>query len=127
MHQSLQRQAARHVSSAQRHARARERAAAAESRAGGGARDHHVRSGEELHDDDDDSDDDDTYGAVRESGKLIVLDRILPLWQKAGHRCLLFSSTTSMLSIIETVLRRHGFSCVRAWLLLALLLSLIHI
>jgi SNF2 family DNA or RNA helicase len=28
----------------------------------------------------------------------------------SGHRCLLFSSTTAMLSIIEVVLRRHGFS-----------------
>lgn len=53
------------------------------------------------------------YGAVSESGKLVVLDRILPLWHRAGHRCLLFSSTTSMLSIIELVLRRHGFSYLR--------------
>ena len=45
-----------------------------------------------------------------DSGKLLVLNELLPLWQKEGHKVLLYTQTVSMLNIIELFLSTHVFS-----------------
>ena len=55
----------------------------------------------------------DDFGAPARSGKMLVLQRILPIWQREGHKCLLFSQSTKMLNIIELFLRSEGFDYVR--------------
>ncbi|CAM9254896.1 unnamed protein product [Ectocarpus sp. 8 AP-2014] len=47
---------------------------------------------------------------VQRSGKLLVLQQILPLWHKQGHRVLLFSQTRQMLSIIERFVVNNEWS-----------------
>ncbi|CAM9862204.1 unnamed protein product [Scytosiphon promiscuus] len=47
---------------------------------------------------------------VRRSGKLLVLQQILPLWKTQGHRVLLFSQTRQMLNIIERFVINNGWS-----------------
>ena len=65
-------------------------------------------------DDDDDNDDDDDAAdgdfpldevTWEDSGKLVVLSKVLPLWHREGHKVLLFSQTQSMLNLIEVLLR----------------------
>lgn len=46
---------------------------------------------------------------VAASGKLAVLDRLLAKLQSKGHRVVLFSMFTSMLDILEDVLRMRGY------------------
>lgn len=45
--------------------------------------------------------------AWEDSGKLLVLSKVLPLWHREGHKVLLFSQTQSMLNLIEVLLRDH--------------------
>eukprot|EP00903_Cladosiphon_okamuranus_P019263 g17709.t1 len=52
---------------------------------------------------------DDTQGQVQRSGKLLVLQQILPLWREQGHRVLLFSQTRQMLNIIERFVQNNGW------------------
>ena len=46
---------------------------------------------------------------VASSGKLAVLDRLLAKLQSKGHRVVLFSMFTSMLDILEDVIRLRGY------------------
>ena len=46
---------------------------------------------------------------VRACGKMIVLDQLLSQLQRGGHRVLLFSQMTRMLTILETYLKTRGF------------------
>lgn len=48
-----------------------------------------------------------------DSGKLLVLSKILPLWKEEGHKVLIFCQTTSMLGIIESMVREMKFSFLR--------------
>jgi DNA excision repair protein ERCC-6 len=48
-----------------------------------------------------------------DSGKLLVLSKVLPLWQTEGHKVLIFSQTRGMLSIIESMVRELGFLYLR--------------
>ena len=41
------------------------------------------------------------YGAIERSGKMQVVEQILQVWHKEGHRVLLFTQTRQMLDIIE--------------------------
>eukprot|EP00736_Rhodelphis_marinus_P006224 Rmarinus@m.17114 len=50
------------------------------------------------------------YGDWDAAGKLRVLDQILPIWKKQGHRVLLFCQTRQMLDIIEDGVKDRGFS-----------------
>jgi len=49
---------------------------------------------------------------VKGSGKLLLLDKLLPLLEKQGHRVLIFSQFKIMLDILEDYLadRKHSFS-----------------
>lgn len=50
---------------------------------------------------------------VEASGKLLMLDRLLPRLNKEGHRVLLFSQMTRMLDILEDYLNLRDFSFFR--------------
>lgn len=50
---------------------------------------------------------------VQASGKLRLLDRMLPRLQADGHRVLLFSQFTSMLDILEDFCLLRGFEYAR--------------
>jgi DNA excision repair protein ERCC-6 len=45
-----------------------------------------------------------------DSGKLLVLSKILPLWYKENHKVLIFSQTVSMLYLIEDMLQEMNFT-----------------
>lgn len=53
------------------------------------------------------------YGNWRRSGKMIVLNRVLEAWKKAGSRVLVFSQTTTMLDILELYVQGKGYSYLR--------------
>ncbi|XP_014666472.1 PREDICTED: DNA excision repair protein ERCC-6-like [Priapulus caudatus] len=57
--------------------------------------------------------DDLKYGFYRRSGKMIVVESLLELWKRQGHRVLLFSQSTQMLDILETFVRSRGYEYVR--------------
>ena len=44
------------------------------------------------------------------SGKMVLLDKLLPKLQSQGHRVLLFSQMTQMLNIIQDYLTMKGYS-----------------
>ncbi|XP_006630380.2 DNA excision repair protein ERCC-6 [Lepisosteus oculatus] len=50
------------------------------------------------------------FGYWKRSGKLIVVESLLRLWHKQGHRVLLFSQSRQMLNILEVFVRDRGFS-----------------
>jgi len=52
-------------------------------------------------------------GLFRTSGKAEVLDRLLPKLLRFGHKVLIFSQFTSMLDILEDLLRWRGIESVR--------------
>ena len=54
--------------------------------------------------------DDERYGAIERSGKMIVLQRILRLWNSQGHRALLFTQGTKILDILESFVKREGYT-----------------
>ncbi|KAG5176938.1 P-loop containing nucleoside triphosphate hydrolase protein [Tribonema minus] len=49
------------------------------------------------------------FGAAERSGKLLVLQQLLPLWRAAGHRVLVFTQTRGMLGILERWVRSRGW------------------
>jgi SWI/SNF-related matrix-associated actin-dependent regulator of chromatin subfamily A member 5 len=50
---------------------------------------------------------------VEGSGKLAMLDRMLPALQRNGHRCVIFSQFTSMLDILEDYIIMRGYDYAR--------------
>ncbi|XP_041032112.1 DNA excision repair protein ERCC-6 isoform X1 [Carcharodon carcharias] len=50
------------------------------------------------------------FGYWKRSGKMIVVDALLKLWYKQGHRVLLFSQSRQMLDILEVFIRNLGYS-----------------
>ncbi|KAI8923367.1 SNF2 family N-terminal domain-containing protein, partial [Entophlyctis helioformis] len=55
----------------------------------------------------------DDYGAPFKSGKLVVVQALLQMWKRQGHRVLLFSQTRQMLDILETFVRDQGYEHLR--------------
>ena len=47
------------------------------------------------------------------SGKMVVLQQLLKLWQGGGHRVLIFSQTRQMLSILESFVANEGYTYLR--------------
>lgn len=47
------------------------------------------------------------------SGKLQVLEEVLPRWKAQGHKVLLFSQTRQMLHILEKLVQRHHWAYMR--------------
>lgn len=54
-------------------------------------------------------DPDDGYGDPKRSGKMIVVEALLKMWQEQGHRVLLFSQTRQMLNILEKFVEARGY------------------
>ncbi|XP_052775006.1 DNA excision repair protein ERCC-6-like isoform X2 [Mya arenaria] len=53
------------------------------------------------------------YGYWKRAGKMIVVDALLKLWKKQGHRALFFSQSKQMLDIMEKYVQEKGYSYVR--------------
>jgi len=49
------------------------------------------------------------YGGAERSGKMKVLESLLPVWQQQGHRCLIFCQTRQMLDILEKFVKNSGY------------------
>ncbi|XP_028819956.1 DNA excision repair protein ERCC-6 isoform X2 [Denticeps clupeoides] len=49
------------------------------------------------------------FGFWKRSGKLIVVESLLRLWFKQGHRVLLFTQSRQMLEILEIFVRENGY------------------
>lgn len=47
------------------------------------------------------------------SGKLQVLEEVLPRWKEQGHKVLLFSQTRQMLNILERMVSAKGWRYMR--------------
>ncbi|XP_066477081.1 DNA excision repair protein ERCC-6 isoform X2 [Tiliqua scincoides] len=52
----------------------------------------------------------DHFGYWRRSGKMIVIESLLKIWHKQGHRVLLFTQSRQMLHILEAFLRKKSYS-----------------
>ena len=50
---------------------------------------------------------------VRASGKFLLLDRMLPMLRRAGHRVLLFSQMTALMDLLEEFFAFRGFCYLR--------------
>ncbi|XP_055083155.1 DNA excision repair protein ERCC-6 isoform X1 [Periophthalmus magnuspinnatus] len=50
------------------------------------------------------------FGYWKRSGKLIVVESLLRLWFKQGHRVLLFTQSRQMLDILEVFVRENNYS-----------------
>ena len=58
-----------------------------------------------------DASEDEIYGnLVRASGKLVLLDKLLPKLENEGHRVLIFSQMSRMLDIIDDYLRYRDYA-----------------
>ncbi|XP_046366645.2 DNA excision repair protein ERCC-6-like [Haliotis rufescens] len=53
------------------------------------------------------------YGFYKRSGKMMVVEALLKLWQKQEHRVLLFSQSRTMLDIMEFFVQKHMYSYLR--------------
>ncbi|XP_066535839.1 DNA excision repair protein ERCC-6 [Hoplias malabaricus] len=53
---------------------------------------------------------DEHFGFWKRSGKLIVVESLLRLWFKQGHKVLLFTQSRQMLEILEVFVRGNGYS-----------------
>ena len=42
------------------------------------------------------------YGNWQRSGKMTLLQQLLPLWKAENHRCLIFTQTRKILDILES-------------------------
>ncbi|GIY56968.1 DNA excision repair protein ERCC-6 [Caerostris darwini] len=50
------------------------------------------------------------YGFYQRSGKMIVVEALLRLWHKQGHRILLFTQSRQMLQILEIFVKSKNYS-----------------
>uniref|UniRef100_UPI00358DFE96 DNA excision repair protein ERCC-6 n=1 Tax=Myxine glutinosa TaxID=7769 RepID=UPI00358DFE96 len=55
----------------------------------------------------------DSFGDWRRSGKMLVIEALLHLWQRQGHRVLLFSQSRQMLEILKDFVQRQGYTYVK--------------
>ncbi|XP_037322126.2 DNA excision repair protein ERCC-6 [Pungitius pungitius] len=53
------------------------------------------------------------FGFWKRSGKLIVVESLLRLWFKQGHRVLLFSQSRQMLDVLEVFVTENNYSYVK--------------
>ncbi|KAM4702917.1 LOW QUALITY PROTEIN: DNA excision repair protein ERCC-6 [Rhinophrynus dorsalis] len=59
---------------------------------------------------DEDLAEDEHFGFWKRSGKMIVVESLLKIWHRQGHRVLLFTQSRQMLQIMEVFLRSKGYS-----------------
>ncbi|XP_011157094.1 DNA excision repair protein ERCC-6 [Solenopsis invicta] len=53
------------------------------------------------------------FGYWKRSGKMTVVRSLLKIWQKQGHRVLLFTQGRQMIHILESLLQREGYTYLR--------------
>ncbi|NXP11683.1 ERCC6 protein, partial [Thinocorus orbignyianus] len=53
------------------------------------------------------------FGYWKRSGKMIVVESLLKIWHKQGHRVLLFTQSRQMLQILEVFVRDRNYSYLR--------------
>ncbi|PNF23188.1 hypothetical protein B7P43_G02730 [Cryptotermes secundus] len=53
------------------------------------------------------------YGYWRRAGKMLVIQSLLSIWQKQGHRVLLFTQSRQMLCILEAFVQKQGYKYLR--------------
>ncbi|XP_049854885.1 DNA excision repair protein ERCC-6-like [Schistocerca gregaria] len=49
------------------------------------------------------------YGHWKKSGKMIVIESLLKIWKKQGHRVLLFTQSRQMLCVLESFVQKQGY------------------
>ncbi|XP_060096977.1 DNA excision repair protein ERCC-6 [Heteronotia binoei] len=59
---------------------------------------------------DEELNEEDHFGYWKRSGKMIVIESLLKIWHKQGHRVLLFTQSRQMLHILEAFLRQKSYS-----------------
>ncbi|KAM3836498.1 DNA excision repair protein ERCC-6 isoform 1-T3 [Vipera latastei] len=57
-----------------------------------------------------DLNEEDQFGFWKRSGKLIVVESLLKIWHRQGHRVLLFTQSRQMLHILEVFLKQRNYS-----------------
>ncbi|KFW60990.1 DNA excision repair protein ERCC-6 [Pygoscelis adeliae] len=55
----------------------------------------------------------DQFGYWKRSGKMIVVESLLKIWHKQGHRVLFFTQSRQMLHILEDFVRHRNYSYLR--------------
>ncbi|GLH06103.1 ATP-dependent helicase brm [Gryllus bimaculatus] len=50
------------------------------------------------------------YGYWKKSGKMIVVESLLKIWKKQGHKVLLFTQSRQMLCVLEAFVQKEGYS-----------------
>ncbi|NXV18488.1 ERCC6 protein, partial [Cepphus grylle] len=55
----------------------------------------------------------DQFGYWKRSGKMIVVESLLKIWHKQGHRVLFFTQSRQMLQILEVFVRDRNYSYLR--------------
>ncbi|XP_009958078.1 PREDICTED: DNA excision repair protein ERCC-6-like [Leptosomus discolor] len=55
----------------------------------------------------------DQFGYWKRSGKMIVVESLLKIWHKQGHRVLVFTQSRQMLQILEVFVRDRNYSYLR--------------
>ncbi|NWY00353.1 ERCC6 protein, partial [Nothoprocta ornata] len=55
----------------------------------------------------------DRFGYWKRSGKMIVVESLLKIWHKQGHRVLFFTQSRQMLQILEVFVRDRNYSYLR--------------
>lgn len=63
----------------------------------------------EAHEESDEIDEE-KFGHWKRCGKMTVVNSLLKIWQKQGHRALIFSQSRAMLCILEQYLQSHQFN-----------------
>ncbi|XP_077284904.1 DNA excision repair protein ERCC-6-like [Arctopsyche grandis] len=54
-----------------------------------------------------------SFGFWRRAGKMIVINSLLRIWKKQGHRVLIFTQSRAMLCILEQFLEQHEYKYLR--------------
>ncbi|XP_063814673.1 DNA excision repair protein ERCC-6 isoform X2 [Pseudophryne corroboree] len=62
---------------------------------------------------DEDLEEGDQFGYWKRSGKLVVVEALLKIWHRQGHRVLLFTQSRQMLQILEVFLMSMGYPYVK--------------
>ncbi|NWW73185.1 ERCC6 protein, partial [Climacteris rufus] len=59
------------------------------------------------------TEDPDQFGYWKRSGKMIVVESLLKIWHKQGHRVLFFTQSRQMMQILEVFVRHRNYSYLR--------------
>lgn len=57
--------------------------------------------------------DEESFGYWKRSGKMTVVHSLLRIWQKQGHRALIFSQSRAMICILEQYFQQQGYKYLR--------------